>query len=65
MARRDSMDRAMEKAGGFATAKKNIVIQYQGRERDEEHLLQLVKKDICEKGISEQDIHVVDLYIKP
>ena len=65
MARKDSVNRAMEKAGGFATAKKNVVIQFQGRERDEEHLLQLVRKDVLEKGVKDEDILVVDIYIKP
>ena len=53
------------KAGGFATAKKNITIQYQGRERNEENLLALIKKDALQKGISDDEIEVVDIYIKP
>jgi len=65
MARKDSMDRAMQKAGGFATAKKNIVIQFQGRERDEEHILQLIRTDIQKQGVSDDDIKSVDIYIKP
>lgn len=65
MARKDSMERAMEKAGGFATAKKNITIQYQGRERGEEHILQLIKRDAVSKGVKDDEIEVVDVYIKP
>lgn len=65
MARKDSMERAMEKVGGFATAKKNVVIQYQGRERNEEHILQQIKKDVLSKGISDDEIEVVDIYVKP
>lgn len=65
MARKDSMDRAIQKAGGFATAKKNIVIQFQGRERDEEHILQLIRTDIQKQGIADEEIKTVDLYIKP
>lgn len=65
MARKDSMDRAIQKAGGFATAKKNIVIQFQGRERDEEHILQLIRTDIQKQGIADDEIKTVDLYIKP
>lgn len=65
MARKDSMDRAIQKAGGFATAKKNIVIQFQGRERDEEHILQLIRMDIQKQGVADEDIKSVDLYIKP
>jgi len=65
MARKDSMERAMEKVGGFATAKKNIAIQYQGRERNEEHILQQIKKDVLAKGVKDDEIEVVDIYIKP
>ena len=65
MARKCSVERAERKAGGFATAKKNITIQYQGRERNEENLLALIKKDALQKGISDDEIEVVDIYIKP
>lgn len=65
MARKDSVERAMEVVGGFATAKKNIVIQYQGRERNEEHILQQIKKNVLSKGISDSEIEVVDIYVKP
>ena len=65
MARKCSVERAEMKAGGFATAKKNITIQYQGRERNEENLLALIKKNALQKGISDDEIEVVDIYIKP
>lgn len=65
MARKCSVERAEMKAGGFVTAKKNITIQYQGRERNEENLLALIKKDALQKGISDDEIEVVDIYIKP
>ena len=65
MARKDSMDRAIQKAGGFATAKKNIVIQFQGRERNEKHIMQMVMKDAMEKGVKDEEVESVDLYIKP
>ena len=65
MARKDSAARAMEKAGGFASAKKNIVIQFQGRERNEASLLNLIRDDINSKGISDSEIEQVDIYIKP
>ena len=61
MARKCSVERAEMKAGGFATAKKNITIQYQGRERNEENLLALIKKDALQKGISDDEIEVVDI----
>ena len=65
MARKDSMERAAERVGGFATAKKNITIQYQGRERNEENLLALVKRDAIAKGAKDAEIEEVDLYVKP
>ena len=65
MARKSSVERAQMIAGGFATAKKNIVIQYQGRERVEENLLALIKRDAMEKGVKDEEIELVDVYIKP
>ena len=65
MARRCSAERAQQVIGGFATAKKNVVIQYQGRERMEENLMQLIKQDALKKGIRDEEIELVDVYIKP
>ena len=65
MARKCSEERAKQIAGGFATAKKNITIQFQGRERLEENLLNLIKKDAMEKGIEDDEVEMVDVYIKP
>lgn len=65
MARKCSVERAERQAGGFAKARKNIVIQYQGRERSQQHILELVKADVLKQGVEEQDIMDVDLYIKP
>lgn len=65
MARKDSALRAMEKAGGFASAKKNVIIQYQGMERNTDHILNLVRKDAAAKGINDEEIEIVDIYIKP
>lgn len=65
MARKCSVERASEKVGGFATAKKNITIQFQGRERSEENLLNLIKRDALSKGITDDEISEVDVYIKP
>lgn len=65
MARKDSAQRAMEKAGGFATAKKNVIIQYQGMERNTDHILTLVRNDAIKNGINDDEIELVDLYIKP
>ena len=57
--------REQQIAGGFATAKKNIVIQYQGRERSEENLLSMIKRDAIKKGLKDEEIEHVDVYIKP
>ncbi len=65
MARKDSTQRAMEKAGGFATAKKNVIIQYQGMERSEDHIIDRIRKDVMDKGIKDNEIELVDVYIKP
>ena len=65
MARKCSVERAQQIAGGFATAKKNIVIQYQGRERSEENLLNLIKQDVMKKGLKDEEIELVDVYVKP
>ncbi len=65
MARKSSVERANEKAGGFATAEKNIVVQFRDKERRTEELLQLIKKDALEKGLKDSDFDKVDIYIKP
>lgn len=65
MARKCSVERAKQKTGGFATAKKNIVIQYQERERSTQNLLELIKRDVLEQGVQEEDIQELDVYIKP
>lgn len=65
MARKCSVERAQQIAGGFATAKKNIVIQYQGRERSEENLLSMIKRDAIKKGLKDEEIEHVDVYVKP
>lgn len=65
MARKCSVERAAEVVGGFATARKNVTIQYQGRERSVENLLALVKRDALSKGMKDEDITDVNVYIKP
>ena len=65
MARKCSAMRAEKEAGGFARAKKNIVIQYQGRERSEQNLMDLIKEDLLRQGVAEADITEVNVYIKP
>lgn len=65
MARKCSAERAAKAIGGFATAKKNIVIQFQGRERQEQNLLDQIKQDVLNQGIKDEDIQELDVYIKP
>lgn len=65
MARRSSVERANQQIGGFASAAKNLVIQYQGRERSEKNLMELVYQDILRQGIKEEEIESVDVYVKP
>lgn len=65
MALKKSVERANKIAGGFATSKKNVVIQYQGRERSEENLLDMIQSDIESKGILDSEIENLDVYIKP
>ena len=65
MALKSSMERASKMTGGFATAKKNVVIQYQGRERMEQGLFDQIRKDVLAKGMKDEEIEEVDIYIKP
>ena len=65
MARQSSVKRAIEATGSFATAQKNIVVQYQNRDRKADELLQQIKADVLSKGFSEADFAKIDVYIKP
>ena len=65
MARKCSVERAEKIAGGFAKAKKNIIIQYQGRERTEQHLLEQIRQDAARQGAPDDDIMELDVYVKP
>lgn len=65
MARKSSVERAQSVVGGFATAKKNILIQYQGRECSQENLMQQIRLDIMARGMKDEEIEEVDVYIKP
>lgn len=65
MARKCSAERAGKVTGGFAKAKKNIVIQYEGRERTMQHLLDIIRQDVLSRGVSEDDIMNLDIYVKP
>lgn len=65
MARKSSVERANEIAGGFATAHKNIIVQYGDRERGTDELLTLIKNDALSKGVKDSEFEKVDVYIKP
>ena len=65
MARRCSVERANQQIGSFGSAKKNLLIQYQGRERSEKHLLDLIYQDILDQGVQETEIEDIDIYVKP
>ncbi len=65
MARKSSVERANEIAGGFAKAKKNIVVQFGNRERGTDEILSVIKNDMLSKGFKDADFDKVDVYIKP
>lgn len=65
MARKCSTERAQLLTGGFATAKKNITIQYQGRDTSEEVILSYIRNDVLNRGLKDDEITDVDIYIKP
>ena len=65
MALKSSVERAQKMAGGFATAKKTVVIQYEGRERLEQKLFDQVRSDILRQGVKDEEIEEVNIYIKP
>ena len=65
MARKESALRAEEIAGGFATASKRVTIQYSGRERTINHILDAVRRDVLAKGHTDEEIENVEVYIKP
>ncbi|MEE1100641.1 MAG: DUF6465 family protein [Agathobacter sp.] len=65
MARKCSVERAEMKVGGFATAKKNITIQYRGQDKSEDTILANIKEELSNRGINDADIDIIDIYIKP
>jgi len=65
MARKSSVERAIEATGGFKTASKNIVVQYQNMDRRMDDILQQIRNDVLFRGVNEADIAKVDVYIKP
>ncbi len=65
MARKSRVVSTQCVVGGFAIAKMNFVIQYQGRERNQENLMQLIRRDALAQGMKDEEIEAVDVYIKP
>lgn len=65
MARKCSAERVNQLTGGFASAKKNISIQYQGKEIKESVLLSDIRRAALDQGMKEEEIGEVDIYIKP
>lgn len=65
MARPSSEKRAQEVAGGFSTAKKNLVIQFEGRERTADGIYSLIKRDLAQMNIEDEDVSKIDVYVKP
>lgn len=65
MALKSSVERAERAAGGFACAKKHIVIQYREKEQSEAFLLDLIRRDILARGVKDAEIQELDVYIKP
>ncbi|SDB24546.1 MULTISPECIES: DUF6465 family protein [unclassified Butyrivibrio] len=65
MARQSSVKRALEATGSFATAQKNIVVQYQNSDRTTDDILKKIKEDALSHGVSEADFQKIDVYIKP
>lgn len=65
MARQSSVKRALKATGSFASSQKNIVVQYQNKDRNTKELLNQIREDALSKGVSESDFNRVDVYIKP
>lgn len=65
MARKSSEERANDLTGAFASARKNIVVQFGNRERKTDDILKAIKDDAISKGLKEADFSTVDVYVKP
>jgi hypothetical protein len=65
MARQSSVKRALEATGSFATAQKNIVVQYQNIDRNTDDLLKKIREDALAGGFNDTDFGRIDMYIKP
>ena len=65
MARKSSVERANQMTGGFATARKNIIIQFGNKDRNTEDILKQIKEDVLSRGLSDSNFENVDIYVKP
>lgn len=65
MARKCSALRAEQISGGFAQAKKKLVLQFQGKDYPEQDILEKVKEELLNRGIQEEDMEKIDIYVKP
>lgn len=65
MARKCSVERATQKLGGFAVAKKKIVVEYQNKSCSNEEILEKIKADIANQGIDADSVEKLEVYIKP
>lgn len=65
MARKSSVERANKLTGGFATAQKNIVVQYGNTDRRTDEILDRIKENAISNGLKDEDFDKVDVYIKP
>ena len=59
MARKSSVERANQMTGGFATARKNIIIQFGNKDRNTEDILKQIKEDVLSRGLSDSDFENV------
>lgn len=65
MARKESLERAAKLTGGFVTAKKNITIQYKGKDYAQQLVLEKIREAVIRQGTDENEIKTIDIYIKP
>ncbi len=65
MARKVSVQRALEATGSFASAQKNIVVQYQSMDKSTDEILKQIREDALSKGFRDTDFGRIDVYIKP
>lgn len=65
MARKESVERANAKIGGFASAVKNVCIQYGDRNIYQAKVVEDIKMDLLARNVKDSEIEKVNIYIKP